>query len=94
MDFITNEEAFVSRYILAMRKMLCCITALLAIATAQTRKISDAEVQRVHKSALLIDTHNDITSRTVQSYDIGQFSLDSVMFHNEMVNQLTALTGG
>jgi membrane dipeptidase len=71
-DFITNEEAFVSRYILAMRIMLCCITALLAIATAQTRKISDAEVQKVHKSALLIDTHNDITSRTVQGYDIGK----------------------
>jgi membrane dipeptidase len=52
--------------------MLCCITALLAIATAQTRKISDAEVQKVHKSALLIDTHNDITSRTVQGYDIGK----------------------
>src|SRR5580704_11017293 len=55
-----------------MRIMLCCITALLAIATAQTRKISDAEVQKAHKSALLIDTHNDITSRTVQGYDIGK----------------------
>lgn len=26
---------------------------------AQTRTVTDAEVQRVHKSALLIDTHND-----------------------------------
>jgi len=59
-----------------MRKFLCCITALLAIATAQTRNVSDAEVQKVHKSALLIDTHNDITSRTVQGYDIGQAKND------------------
>ena len=39
--------------------------------SAQTRKVTDAEVQKVHKSALLIDTHNDITSRTVDGYDIG-----------------------
>ena len=35
------------------------------------RNITDAEVQKIHKSALLIDTHNDITSRTVDGYDIG-----------------------
>src|ERR1700686_4173120 len=57
---------------LPMRRMLCCIAALLCIATAQTRKVSDAEVQKVQKSALLIDTHNDITSRTMQGYDIGK----------------------
>src|ERR1700688_4575865 len=57
---------------LPMRRMLCCIAALLCIATAQTRKVSDAEIQKVQKSALLIDTHNDITSRTVQGYDIGK----------------------
>jgi len=33
--------------------------------------VTDAEVQRVHKAALLIDTHNDITSKTVDGYDIG-----------------------
>src|SRR5579864_6629013 len=55
-----------------MRTLLCCVTALLAMATAQTRKVSDAEVQKVQKSTLLIDTHNDITSRTVQGYDIGK----------------------
>src|SRR6202140_2234526 len=57
---------------LPMRTMLCCIAALLCIAIAQTRKVSDAEVQKVQKSALLIDTHNDITSRTMQGYDIGK----------------------
>src|SRR5437763_5251242 len=31
---------------------------------------------RVHRSALLIDTHNDITSRTVEGYDIGKNAKD------------------
>jgi membrane dipeptidase len=36
------------------------------------RTVTDAEVQRVHKSALLIDTHNDVTSATVAGMDIGK----------------------
>lgn len=32
--------------------------------------LTDAEVARVHNSALLIDTHNDITSKTVLGYDL------------------------
>ncbi|MBK5292910.1 MAG: dipeptidase [Acidobacteriia bacterium] len=43
----------------------------LACLTAQTRRASDAEVDRVHRSALLIDTHNDVTSETVKGLDIG-----------------------
>lgn len=43
---------------------------------AQSRRISDDEVLRVHRSALLIDTHNDITSRTVGGYDIGKNAND------------------
>jgi membrane dipeptidase len=38
---------------------------------AQNHTVSDAEVMRVHHSALLIDTHNDVTSRTVDGFDIG-----------------------
>src|SRR5271157_2518817 len=38
---------------------------------AQPRQVSDAEVMRVHRSALLIDTHNDVPSRTVDGFDIG-----------------------
>src|SRR5581483_1652143 len=38
---------------------------------AQQRTISDAEVMRVHRGTLLIDTHNDVTSRTVEGFDIG-----------------------
>ena len=35
------------------------------------RQVSDAEVREVHRSALLIDTHNDVTSKTVTGFDIG-----------------------
>ncbi len=44
---------------------------LLSPATAQMRKISDEEVRKVHASALLIDSHNDVTSGTVMGLDIG-----------------------
>ncbi|MBM3814600.1 MAG: membrane dipeptidase [Acidimicrobiia bacterium] len=49
------------------------ILAVIAAATlvGQTRAVSDAEVERVHRSALLIDTHNDVTSDTVKGLDIG-----------------------
>jgi membrane dipeptidase len=33
--------------------------------------VSDEEVRQVHASALLIDTHNDVTSDTVKGLDIG-----------------------
>ena len=42
-----------------------------AAAAAQTRVVSDEEVRQVHASALLIDTHNDVTSDTVKDLDIG-----------------------
>src|SRR5947209_1165841 len=34
--------------------------------------VTDAEVMKVHQSAILIDTHNDITSATVDGADIGK----------------------
>jgi membrane dipeptidase len=37
----------------------------------QKRKVTDEEVARVHASTILIDTHNDITGRTVTGTDIG-----------------------
>src|SRR6266446_6012702 len=43
---------------------------------AQTRKGTDAEVMKVHKSAILMDTHNDVTSRTVAGFDIGERSTE------------------
>jgi membrane dipeptidase len=52
--------------------LVACL-ALLALAnlSAAQRKVSEAEVQSVHRSALLIDTHNDVTSFTVDGFDIG-----------------------
>jgi membrane dipeptidase len=48
------------------------LVAVALICLAQTRPVTDAEVQRIHRSMILIDTHNDITSRTVDGYDIGK----------------------
>ena len=47
--------------------------ALLALADlrAAKRKVSETAVQEVHRAALLIDTHNDVTSYTVEGFDIG-----------------------
>ena len=55
------------------------LAATFASAQAPGRKkrtVTDAEVQRVHKSAILIDTHNDVTSATVAGLDIGQPNTD------------------
>jgi membrane dipeptidase len=38
----------------------------------QKRTVTDAEVQRVHKSAILIDTHNDVPSAVLAGLDIGK----------------------
>jgi membrane dipeptidase len=56
-----------------MRLLLVLVTAMLAAdqSKTQTRSISDAEVMRIHRSTLLIDTHNDVPSRTVEGFDIG-----------------------
>lgn len=34
--------------------------------------VTDAQVARVHRSALLIDTHNDVPMKTVKGYNIGR----------------------
>ncbi|HXB74119.1 MAG TPA: dipeptidase [Candidatus Acidoferrales bacterium] len=63
-----------------IRITLCiALTAALAFAQAPGRKkraVTDAEVQRVHKSTILIDTHNDVTSATVAGLDIGKPNTD------------------
>ena len=38
----------------------------------QKRTVTDAEVLRVHKSAILIDTHNDVPSAVLTGLDIGK----------------------
>jgi membrane dipeptidase len=43
-----------------------------AASFAQTpRKVSDAEVARITRDAILIDTHDDVPSKTVNGYDIA-----------------------
>jgi membrane dipeptidase len=39
--------------------------------SAQQHKVTQAEVDRITHEAILIDTHNDITSLTVEGYDIA-----------------------
>jgi membrane dipeptidase len=58
------------------RLLLALVTIMLAAdqSKTQTRTITDAEVMRVHRSTLLIDTHNDVPSRTVEGFDIGSHS--------------------
>ena len=46
---------------------------------AAQRKVSDAEVQRVHRSMLIVDTHSDTTSKTVRGFDIGKPAADGHM---------------
>src|ERR1051325_11174711 len=55
------------------RLLLALVTIMFASAQskAQNKSVSDAEVMRVHRSTLLIDTHNDVPSRTVEGFDIG-----------------------
>ena len=51
------------------RVLAFCVSAALSVC-AQTRKVTDAEVMSVHRSAILIDSHNDVTSETVRGLDI------------------------
>lgn len=43
----------------------------MAALQAQNRPIADAEVKEVHRSAILIDSHNDVPMKTVAGFDIG-----------------------
>ncbi|MSV35227.1 MAG: membrane dipeptidase [Bryobacterales bacterium] len=42
-----------------MRAVLFILLTTAVLSSAQKRTVSDAEVQKVHRAALLIDTHND-----------------------------------
>jgi membrane dipeptidase len=55
--------------------ILTALFAAVAMAQAparQKRTVTDEEVMRVHRSTILIDTHNDVTSFTVDGADIGK----------------------
>src|SRR5271156_5573853 len=61
-----------------MQKFSLAVAASLLFAGmtgwAQMRKVTVAEVMKIRKSAILIHTHNDVTSRTVAGFDIGERS--------------------
>lgn len=42
--------------------------------SAQNRGVADKDAEKIHRSLLLIDTHNDVTSYTVRGGDIGKLS--------------------
>jgi membrane dipeptidase len=53
-------------------RFLVLVALGLPAASAQPRNVSEAAVERVLRSVILIDTHNDVTSKTVDGFDIGQ----------------------
>ena len=62
-------------------KLFTLIALFAAVAMAQPpgrkkRTVTDEEVMRVHRSTILIDAHNDVTSFTVDGMDIGKPSPD------------------
>jgi membrane dipeptidase len=56
---------------------LCATTILFSLAATleaqqpRSKPVTDAEVDRITRDAILIDTHNDIPSKTVTGYDIA-----------------------
>jgi membrane dipeptidase len=53
-------------------RLVIWVALLGALVFPQSRKPSEAEVQEVHRSVILIDTHNDVPMRTVRGVDIGK----------------------
>jgi membrane dipeptidase len=58
-------------FAIALAGALAAATLAAQAPGRQKRTVTDDEVRRVHESALLIDTHNDVTSATVAGYDLG-----------------------
>jgi membrane dipeptidase len=54
-----------------LTRLSAAVLLLTVPALAQTRKVTDAEVEKITREAILIDTHDDVTSKTVTGYDIA-----------------------
>src|SRR5579863_7330398 len=65
-----------------MRTPVLLLASLAVTAAAQTRTVTDEEVMKVNRSALLIDSHNDVSSWTVDGFDIGPRAKDG---HTDIV---------
>ena len=60
-----------------MRAISLFLLLAVCLASGQPqRTVTDAMVREITKSALLIDTHNDVTSRTVEGFDISKAATD------------------
>jgi membrane dipeptidase len=67
-----NLSAQKGTFSLLTQRVSAAAFALLVLPlSAQPHKVTQAEVDRITRDAILIDTHNDITSRTVEGYDIA-----------------------
>jgi membrane dipeptidase len=55
-----------------MLRLSALMLVFVAAAAPQTRTVTDEEVMRVHRAALLIDGHNDVTSKTIRGFDIAR----------------------
>jgi membrane dipeptidase len=100
-----DEESFIywfaelSGNCTTMDKMFLRALGLLVFATAvlmqpvlaQKKTWTDDEVMKVHRSALLIDTHNDVTSRTVDGFDFGPRAKDG---HTDIARMKEGGQGG
>jgi membrane dipeptidase len=47
------------------------LTAIITLSSYAQHKVTDAEVAKITREAILIDTHDDVTSKTVTGYDIA-----------------------
>ena len=55
-----------------LSRTVAAVLLFSGILHSQSRRVSDSDVARIHKSMLIIDTHNDVTSRTVDGFDLGK----------------------
>jgi membrane dipeptidase len=57
--------------VLAVFALFGCVVNLGVAQKPRTTPVTDAEVARITREAILIDTHNDVPTHTVAGYDIG-----------------------
>jgi membrane dipeptidase len=62
---------FSGAHCLTLAAVALCTLPLAAQNAARTKPVTQAEVDRITREAILIDTHNDIPSKTVTGYDIA-----------------------
>ena len=57
--------------LLVVVSIVVAVVLPVAAQTQRTKPVTDAEVSAITRDAILIDTHNDVTSKTVDGYNIG-----------------------